>query len=213
MLRSTKCCWVTPDTYTVRISRDTFMLTRRNDKAPLLRYVQVCVLSTLSMAFLSVINHEPKAHEGATGIVKERMDAMSEMACAMRLVADMVKGRRELEPRDTEVLAQTITAHAAEIPSLFPDTQDSREGRGTEARSSIWDRWTEFVSRAQRLEEQGERLGALARVEDESAVEMQFKTLGKSCRSCHKDFRRKKKKRRASSSGEDCSAALLHPGR
>ena len=46
----------------------------------------LCCAFTTSIAF---------SHGGATGIVKERMDAMGNMAEATKLVADMYKGKSE----------------------------------------------------------------------------------------------------------------------
>ncbi len=186
------------------------MLTSGNIAAsPLSRRLGTGVWLALCLSLLSVVMYQSEAHEGATGIVKKRMDAMSEMACAMKIIANMVKERRELDLNEVAVLGRTIASRAADIPTQFPDTADSRTGQRTEARPTIWERWPEFTSRAQRLEEEGEHLVATARTGTASAIGSQFKSLGKACRSCHKDFRKKKKGPEAASSSEnDCTAVL-----
>ena len=129
-----------------------------------------------------------------------------------KLVGQMVKERRPLVPEEVEVLARSIASRAAAVPDQFPDTADSREGHKTEARLSVWERWKDFVSRAQRLEEEAGQLASLARAADATSIAAQFKRMGKTCSICHKRFRAKKKKRTGSSADRDCDLATLQGG-
>lgn len=169
--------------------------------SPLLRTIVVMVIFVL---LTGITSHPSQSHEGATGIVKERMTAMSEMACAMKLIGQMTKELAPLEPEQVGVLARSIASRAAAIPDQFPDTADSRGGHKTDARLSVWARWKDFVSRAQRLEDEAEQLASLARAADATSIAAQFKRTDKTCSLCHKKFRAKKN-RTGPSMDRDCS--------
>ena len=60
------------------------------------------------------------AHDGATGVVKQRMEAMSDMGDAMKAMASMVKGKQAFEPALFIQSGETIAKHSDMIPQLFP---------------------------------------------------------------------------------------------
>ena len=132
------------------------------------------------------------AHGGATGIVKQRMDAMSELGDASEIIGDMVKRKRPLDPVEVRRLALQMSEHAAGIPELFPDTPESREGRATEALPAIWSRWEEFQALTVDLERESAALAEVAQGEDARAIRKQFVAVAKTCRGCHTEFRRPK---------------------
>lgn len=134
------------------------------------------------------------AHGGATGVVKERMETMSEIADASKAISAMVKGKRALDPARIESLATTIGDHAARIPALFPDTPASRSGPKTEALPAVWENRDEFDALAAELGERARSLAASAAGADEQANERQFAGVAKTCRGCHKQFRQKKRR-------------------
>lgn len=82
------------------------------------------------------------AHGGATGIVKERMDAMMAMGKSVKAVAPMM--RREI-PYDAEVVksaAQVFIAHSGEaMTKLFPEGSG---GGASEATPEVWSEWEKF---------------------------------------------------------------------
>lgn len=102
------------------------------------------------------------AHEGATGIVKERMDMMSDMKDAAKIIGNMVKGKIPMDATEVSRLAADIRAHAIKIPEMFPDTELSRESHATEAMPAVWSRWDEFESLSIKLSEQSTELEAAA---------------------------------------------------
>lgn len=142
--------------------------------------------------FWSLATLDASAHGGATGIVKERMDAMSKVGDASEIIGDMVKRKRPLEPAQVRSLALQMRQHATRIPELFPDTQESREGRGTEALPAIWARWSEFEALTIKLERDSGALAEAAQREDPRAIRKQFVAVAKTCRGCHTEFRRPK---------------------
>lgn len=90
------------------------------------------------------------AHTGATGIVKERMDAMSEMSKAVKEIAAMMRGEKAYDEKVVRAGAALIGKHSGDaMTGLFP--KGSKHG-ASEAREEIWTNWEEFKSLSNRLE-------------------------------------------------------------
>ena len=146
------------------------------------------VVFCLMLIISGVLN----GHSGATGIVKERMDLMKSMGDASKVIGDMVKRKRPLDADEIRILADGLRQHAAQVPDLFPDTRDSREGHATEAKPAIWSRWEEFRTLSIDLERESAKLSEIAINGDEKAIRKQYVAVAKTCRGCHKEFRRPK---------------------
>jgi len=133
------------------------------------------------------------AHGGATGIVKERMDAMSAMADAMEVMGDMVKGKRPLKREAFVDGSNVVAEHSAEITGLFPE---GSSGGKSDALSKLWQQWGQFEAMAKRTQNEADKLGELSgNSGDNRSLKVQFIKLGKSCKSCHTDYRKKKKEK------------------
>jgi len=141
---------------------------------------------------------QTRAHTGAMGIVKERMDGMSLLGDHAKTVGDMIKGKASFDLLAVEEAAQAFVNHGDQIPSLFPDTKDSRESVVTEALPAIWDNWDDFVALAEQFTKDSQTLLTMATdlssssesVDDQSrAVRTVFFKTAKSCLRCHKQFR------------------------
>lgn len=146
-----------------------------------------CLLATT----LALLSSNLSAHKGATGIVKQRMDAMSEMGDAMGVMADMVKGKRPLDAEAVQQSTHTLAQHAKQMLDLFPDTHESRNGKGTEALPIIWKDWERFASLTGRLEEEVGSLQAIAANNlDEQTLRAEFRNTARACSACHDDFRK-----------------------
>jgi cytochrome c556 len=126
-------------------------------------------------------------HEGATGIVKQRMDEMEHVGRVAKRINDRLKSKRGLAEIASD--AEEIKAAAARVPSLFPP--GSRDGH-TEARAAVWERWPEFVAAAQGLEQEAEKLAAAARLGQEAAIAARFRSVTRACSGCHEVFRVKR---------------------
>lgn len=62
------------------------------------------------------------AHGGATGIVKERMDGMSAMGNAVKVLSEMMRGNVDYDPEVVKENALKIQVHAGEqLSKLFPE--------------------------------------------------------------------------------------------
>ena len=130
------------------------------------------------------------AHQGASGVVKKRMELMKETAQHMKSIAGMVSGKSELDTGSLTASAQTIAAHAGDIPDLFPEGSLHDP---SEALPKIWEEWEDFTMLANDLSERAEQLAAVAD-DGASAADLQaaFGKVGETCKSCHTDFRLKK---------------------
>ncbi len=144
-------------------------------------------------ASLALMSPDLPAHQGATGIVKQRMDAMSEMGDALGVMADMVKGKRPFDAEAVQVSTRILSQHAGRMLGLFPDTHESRNGLETEALPVIWEDWERFASLSSRLEEETIAFQAIAADGlDEHTLRTEFRKTARACSACHDDFRKPK---------------------
>lgn len=90
------------------------------------------------------------AHGGATGIVKERMDAMTDMKNAVKTLTAIMRGETAYNAKTVKREAAVIRSHAGEsMTRLFPADGDNES---SEAKPEIWSEWNEFTTLAERLE-------------------------------------------------------------
>ena len=134
------------------------------------------------------------AHTGASGIIKERMDAMSDMKDKAKLASDMLKGKTEFDANVITQVAETFVLHGSTMKSLFPDTEESQTGKTTRALPRVWQEWDIFLSELQEFETNSNTLLQLTQSStDINEVKKKFLQTTKNCSSCHKRFREPKK--------------------
>lgn len=149
----------------------------------------IWVLLLFSVLTASMVH----SHSGATGIVKERMDAMSDMGDRTKVVADMFKGKRAFEKTALVDAADAFILHGTGMTVLFPDTEESRTGSDTEASARIWDEWDDFSSQVAEFVQSSEFLKMTVTSTDEmGALRRAFFQTTKGCSGCHKRFRKPK---------------------
>jgi len=131
------------------------------------------------------------AHGGATGVVKERMDAMSAIGDNMKSIGQMLKGATAYDPALIAKAADDIAGHGGNaLTKLFPE--DSLQSP-TEASPAIWRDWREFSGYAGSLQSSAAALKTVAQDgADKNAVAGAFAKLAGTCKSCHEAFRIKK---------------------
>jgi cytochrome c556 len=130
------------------------------------------------------------AHGGATGVVKQRMDAMSDMAGAMKKMAPVVKGKQAFNRVLFIESGELIAGHSNMLPDLFPD--GSIEG-SSEALPAIWQQWDDFMSLSDRTKTNAEKLVKMAQDGAElRPLTKQFVKIAGDCKACHKNYRKKK---------------------
>lgn len=98
---------------------------------------------------------------------------------------DLVNNRdaRGAAPRLEEL--QSLATRAHFLPAFIEGTH----GRGSDARSRIWDNWEAFVAGFEDLEQKVATLIDAAEQEDYRAATRAFSDVGLSCRSCHRAYR------------------------
>jgi len=129
------------------------------------------------------------AHEGATGVVKERMRMMKSMAEATKGTAEMLKGKIPMEATWIAGKAEAIAHDATKMVGLFPNGSLKHP---SEALPAIWQESTRFRALATQLEANAKVLSSASMNGDKSAILSAFSKVAKTCKSCHSDFRKKK---------------------
>lgn len=100
------------------------------------------------------------AHTGATGIVKERMVAMSAMGDAVKEISPMMSGEADYDAAAVREAAEVIGMHAGEtMTRLFPE---DNENEASYVKDAIWEDWETFAELAERLHSYSEGLALAA---------------------------------------------------
>ena len=144
----------------------------------------------LALVLLTASTAGLLAHSGATGIVKERMEAMKAIGGAMKQLGAMAKGEAAFDQAKVMQASKTISGHAAEFDRLFPDTAKSRKSHVSEALPAIWEDKPAFLALAKELRQAASGLEA---VTASAGLGASMKALGSTCKGCHQKFRLKKK--------------------
>ncbi len=89
------------------------------------------------------------AHNGATGVVMDRMNGMTAMRDVMRDLAPMMQGETTFDVRAVQTAAATLMAHAGDnMNKLFPEEPIPA---ASYARDEIWRDWASFASLSEDL--------------------------------------------------------------
>jgi cytochrome c556 len=134
---------------------------------------------------LIVLRSFALAREGATGVVKERMDLMKDQQKQMKLIGDMAKGKTRFDAAKAGAAAKELGTTTKKIPELFPEGSG---GHPSEALNAVWEEWDRFTGNAHDAEKAADTLAAAlaASGQDWKAA---FKTMTDTCKSCHESFR------------------------
>lgn len=125
------------------------------------------------------------AHQGATGIVKERMDAFAKSRDQMKQM------RRALQNNQFEKIADIsadMQSWAKEIVNAFPDGSQIAP---SEAADSIWTDKDGFANAAKHYESSLIQLNEAALTYDRDAVVTAYSAVGQACKSCHRSYRQR----------------------
>lgn len=130
------------------------------------------------------------AHSGAKGIVKERMEMMKGIGDAMKTMGAMLKDEAPFEPAIIAEQAAYLTEHARKIPDMTPEGSNDHP---SEALAIIWLEWDDYVTSANKLADEGEKLVDVAsNGADLTETRAQFINVSKTCGTCHDRFRKPK---------------------
>ncbi len=172
----------------------------------------------VTAAALILIAGVALAHRDATGIVKQRMDAMTAMGDAMKSLRAMMRGTQAYEAERVTAYAGAIAGRAGDkMMALFPEGSLKHP---TRAKPAIWADWNGFAELAHQLGEAADALAATASHErayagsgrasrgsaagagtqpgsgpqdfTAMAPDAVFERLQRTCSDCHRAFRTKK---------------------
>lgn len=125
------------------------------------------------------------AHNGATGIVGERMAAMTEMGQALKTLVTLPAQNVEPDGEASELLS-TLKTLGAQLPNHFTDQDLSQ---GSEARPKIWNQPQDFQAAVDLLNARIELADEVLASGDATAFKTALRGVGQACASCHSDFR------------------------
>jgi cytochrome c556 len=126
------------------------------------------------------------AHEGAKGVVKERMELMKQQQKDAKLISDMAKGKVKFDAVKAAAAARDLVTTSQKIPDLFPKGSD---GHPSEALPEIWTDWDQFTGNAKDLETIADTLAAT--FEAGGDWKSDFAKVSEACKTCHESFRMK----------------------
>lgn len=137
----------------------------------------------------SLLTLSASAHNGATGIVKERMDDMTVMDKSMKKLAPLVAIEKDINYVEISALSLTIAQKNAGLLVLFPEGSLSS---ASEAKARIWRKWEDFSALMQQSEIAAAELASAASASaTQGELSSQFKALKKTCKSCHRKYKSK----------------------
>jgi len=116
--------------------------------------------------------------------VKARQEAMDTIGKNTKLIAEMAKGDRSFDAAAAESAAATIAETAGKVPDLFKTQADDPEST---AKPAIWENYGEFTDKAKALQ----TAAADADMSSLDSLKASLMAIGKTCKSCHDDFREK----------------------
>lgn len=130
--------------------------------------------------------------EELEAVYANRSDFMKGMGMKMRAFSNFLK-RGDGEPLELSSMAAELAENATQIPSLFPVDSGMAQNEESEAKSVIWQEWSDFVAAAEGLVEPAKGAAAAFDSGDPAAIGAAVKALGsEGCGGCHKRFREKK---------------------
>ena len=123
------------------------------------------------------------AHEGAKGIIKERMDKFK---MSKNLMKKINKGLQNDDFLTIEKSAQTLLKWSKEMPNYFPEGSDTPP---SEASSDIWLDPEGFKKAVKNFELASLELITQSQNKDIDMTVDSFRNLAKTCKGCHQKFR------------------------
>ena len=126
------------------------------------------------------------SHEGANGIVLERMKAMSAMEKHMKAIGSQLLGKEPFNPVDVLRQVEALHKYCHNMGEMFPAGSSSPHSY---AKAAVWEQPKAFHEEMTRLHQASERLVAAASGGDKIQTLAAFRQTAATCKSCHELFR------------------------
>ena len=144
-------------------------------------------IRALSALFLLIIISN-SAFAQAEGVIKYRKNVMKSTGGHMGAIVDILKNGLPLTAHVVDH-ARSINQNSKMTLAMFP----KGSGLGdTKAKPAIWENWSKFENAVKAFESESAKLAKVAESGDMQALAKQVRATGKSCGSCHKNFRERK---------------------
>ena len=159
--------------------------------------------NTVAAAFLLLLasGTVAQAHSNATGVVKERMEAMKAIGKATKSIVAMMRGKQDYDAASVAAAAGSIAEHGGD--DLLLQFPKGSLDAPTEALPVIWEEWVAFKTQVEDLRREAVLLQTVAGngpagfgetvpyTEDRSQPAGPVATrLLKTCKECHSKFRK-----------------------
>ena len=131
-----------------------------------------------------------QAHMGAKGVVKERMQLMKSYAASMKKINKELRDKTSVNYVLIKLEAIDIAERSQKIMELFPPGSG---GGMSEASLKIWQQPRDFKKIIKDLNQAAQRLAQATSTGVPNLVMEKFRTLGGTCKNCHREYRVKKK--------------------
>lgn len=145
------------------------------------KHAKVTLLSGLILAASFAV-----AHDGASGVVKQRMDTMGKIAAHLKSVNAMLRGTAELDTEAVQSAMDEISMFARHMPDMFPQGTDAAP---SEAGPKIWTDKADFDAKFANLATAARVMSDAAASGDKASMGHAFGSLAKTCKGCHADYR------------------------
>ena len=145
---------------------------------------QIVILATLLITASAAAPGILSAHDGATGIVKERMDNFKATQGHLKAIGGL------MQSQDYAAIiehAEQIKAWADKIPEFFPAGSDKAPSA---AKARIWEDFDGFKAAAQTHATATQGIIDAAQAKDMTALTAAFRATADSCGGCHKVFKK-----------------------
>lgn len=142
----------------------------------------------MSAAVLTVSATVAIAASPAETAIATRHANFKKMGGAMKVLKDQLASG-SIDKAQAVAAARTLAATGRAQVSLFPNGSGPSSGVKTEALPAIWTNRAAFDSAMKAYIAQADKLVAVAGTGNAAAIGAQFKAVGGTCGSCHKQFR------------------------
>ena len=136
-------------------------------------------------ALFFVVLFSSSAFAESVGIIKYRQNVMKSTGAHMGAIVDILKNRLPLEAHLLDH-ARSISQNSKMTLAMFP--KGSALGK-TKAKADIWKNWSQFENAVNAFVRESTKLVKIVESGDMKAFTKQFRTTGKTCGGCHKNFR------------------------
>jgi len=144
---------------------------------------KIFVMLNSIILLIFVLVNPTFAHEGATGVVKERMDKFKMSKTMMKQINVSL---RENDFENIEKSAQKLLSWSKEMSKYFPEGSDVSP---SEASKNIWLDPNGFSKAIKNFKEASLELVNQAQAENSEDSIQAFRNLANTCKGCHQKFR------------------------